>query len=99
MGETMWAVVVEEDQPLKLGDVEKPSCGPNDVLVEVMTAGLIRADLVQRKGLLAQLGAQVKRALRRAYGEYKQHRNLMSCCVPCTSSSSRILIQSLEHSN
>ena len=51
MGETMWAVVVEEDQPLKLGEVEKPSCGPNDVLVEVMTAGLNRADLVQRKGL------------------------------------------------
>ena len=51
MGETMWAVVVEEDQPLKLGDVEKPSCGPNDVLVDVMTAGLNRADLVQRKGL------------------------------------------------
>lgn len=51
MGETMWAVVVEEDQPLKLGDVEKPSCAPNDVLVEVMTAGLNRADLVQRRGL------------------------------------------------
>lgn len=51
MGETMWAVVVAEDQPLKLGDVEKPSCGPNDVLVEVMTAGLNRADLVQRRGL------------------------------------------------
>ncbi|MEL6664553.1 MAG: NAD(P)H-quinone oxidoreductase [Pseudomonadota bacterium] len=51
MGETMWAVVVEDDQPLKLGDIEKPSCGPNDVLVEVMTAGLNRADLVQRKGL------------------------------------------------
>lgn len=51
MGETMWAVIVEEDQPLKLGEVEKPSCGPNDVLVDVMTAGLNRADLVQRKGL------------------------------------------------
>lgn len=51
MGETMWAVVVEDDQPLKLGDIEKPRCGPNDVLVEVMTAGLNRADLVQRKGL------------------------------------------------
>lgn len=51
MGETMWAVVVAEDQPLKLGDVEKPSCGPNDVLVEVVTAGLNRADLVQRRGL------------------------------------------------
>lgn len=51
MGETMWAVVVEEDQPLKLGDVEKPSCGPQDVLVEIVTAGLNRADLVQRRGL------------------------------------------------
>eukprot|EP00581_Thalassiosira_minuscula_P038006 CAMPEP_0184452236 /NCGR_PEP_ID=MMETSP0740-20130409/11666_1 /TAXON_ID=385413 /ORGANISM="Thalassiosira miniscula, Strain CCMP1093" /LENGTH=323 /DNA_ID=CAMNT_0026823051 /DNA_START=62 /DNA_END=1033 /DNA_ORIENTATION=- len=47
----MWAVVVEEDQPLKLGNVEKPSCGPNDVLVEIVTAGLNRADLVQRRGL------------------------------------------------
>ena len=51
MGEAMWAVVVEEDQPLKLGDVEKPSCGPTDVLVEIVTAGLNRADLVQRRGL------------------------------------------------
>jgi putative PIG3 family NAD(P)H quinone oxidoreductase len=51
MGEKMWAVVVEEDQPLKLGDVEKPNCGPNDVLVEIVTAGLNRADLVQRRGL------------------------------------------------
>ncbi|MHA7858677.1 MAG: NAD(P)H-quinone oxidoreductase [Henriciella sp.] len=51
MSETMWAVVVEEDQPLKLGNVEKPSCGPNDVLVEIVTAGLNRADLVQRRGL------------------------------------------------
>ena len=51
MGETMWAVVVEEDQPLKLGQVEKPECGPNDVLVEIVTAGLNRADLVQRRGL------------------------------------------------
>lgn len=51
MGETMWAVVVADDQPLKIGQVEKPACGPNDVLVEVMTAGLNRADLVQRMGL------------------------------------------------
>lgn len=51
MGETMWAVVVEDDQPLKLGQVEKPACGPNDVLVEIMTAGLNRADLVQRRGM------------------------------------------------
>lgn len=51
MGETMWAVVVEDDQPLKLGQVEKPACGPNDVLVEIVTAGLNRADLVQRRGM------------------------------------------------
>lgn len=50
MTETMWAVTVEDDAPLKLGQVEKPSCGPSDVLVEVITAGLNRADLVQRKG-------------------------------------------------
>lgn len=51
MGEMMWAVTVEEDQPLKLGEVEKPACGPKDVLVEIVTAGLNRADLVQRRGL------------------------------------------------
>jgi len=51
MGETMWAVVVEDDKPLKLGQVEKPDCGPGEVLVEVVTAGLNRADLVQRRGM------------------------------------------------
>ena len=50
MTETMWAVTVEDNAPLKLGQVERPSCGPTDVLVEVKTAGLNRADLVQRKG-------------------------------------------------
>ncbi|MCR9196698.1 MAG: NAD(P)H-quinone oxidoreductase, partial [Hyphomonas sp.] len=51
MAETMWAVVVEDDAPLKLADVEKPICGPGDVLVEIVTAGLNRADLVQRRGM------------------------------------------------
>ncbi len=51
MGEKMWAVIVDEDQPLKLGEAEKPVCGDNDVLIEVITAGLNRADLVQRRGL------------------------------------------------
>ena len=51
MSQTMWAVVVDGDQPRKLGQVEKPNCGPNEVLVEVVTAGLNRADLVQRRGL------------------------------------------------
>jgi len=51
MAETMWAVVVEDDKPLKLGEVDKPVCGSNDVLVEIVTAGLNRADLVQRRGM------------------------------------------------
>ncbi len=51
MAGTMWAVVTEDDAPLKLADVEKPACGPNDVLVEIVTAGLNRADLVQRRGM------------------------------------------------
>ena len=51
MGEMMWAVVVEDDAPLKLGQVEKPGCGPNEVVVKVITAGLNRADLVQRRGM------------------------------------------------
>lgn len=51
MSETMWAIIVEDEQPLKLGHVDKPVCGPNDVLVEIVTAGLNRADLVQRRGL------------------------------------------------
>ena len=51
MAETMWAVVAEDDAPLKLAQVDKPDCGPNDVLVEVATAGLNRADLVQRRGM------------------------------------------------
>jgi putative PIG3 family NAD(P)H quinone oxidoreductase len=50
MAETMWAVIVDAEAPLKLGQVDKPSCGPTDVLVEVKTSGLNRADLVQRKG-------------------------------------------------
>ncbi len=51
MAETMWAVVVEDEAPLKLADVVKPVCGPGDVLVEIVTAGLNRADLVQRRGM------------------------------------------------
>lgn len=50
MAEQMWAVVIPDDGPLEMGQVDKPSCGPGDVLVEVQTAGLNRADLVQRRG-------------------------------------------------
>ncbi|MEM9054976.1 MAG: alcohol dehydrogenase catalytic domain-containing protein, partial [Pseudomonadota bacterium] len=46
----MQAVVVTEGQSLSLGQVPKPDCGPNEVLVKVATAGLNRADLVQRAG-------------------------------------------------
>lgn len=51
MADKMWAVVVEDEAPLKLADVDKPVCGPSDVLVEIVTAGLNRADLVQRRGM------------------------------------------------
>ncbi|GAB5458085.1 MAG: NAD(P)H-quinone oxidoreductase [Henriciella sp.] len=51
MGETMWAVVNEDGEPLKLGNVPKPVCGPGDVLVKNEAAGLNRADLIQRRGL------------------------------------------------
>jgi len=50
MSDMMQAVVVTEGQPLSLGQVPKPDCGPNEVLVKVGTAGLNRADLVQRAG-------------------------------------------------
>jgi len=51
MSDSMWAVVAEKDQPLKLDQVPRPKCEPNEVLVEIVAAGLNRADLVQRKGL------------------------------------------------
>lgn len=47
----MEAVIVEGDGPLRLGDVDAPQVGPNDVLVEVKAAGLNRADLLQRRGM------------------------------------------------
>ncbi len=50
MMKKMWAVIAQGDAPLQLGEVSVPQCGPTEVLVEVQTAGLNRADLVQRKG-------------------------------------------------
>ncbi len=50
MSDTMWAVIAEDQQLLHIGPVEKPTCGPGEVLIEVHTAGLNRADLVQRAG-------------------------------------------------
>ena len=50
MAEMMKAVVVDGDLPLRLEDVERPTCGSNDVLINVQAAGLNRADLIQRAG-------------------------------------------------
>ncbi|MEM7491833.1 MAG: NAD(P)H-quinone oxidoreductase [Pseudomonadota bacterium] len=50
MAQMMKAVVVDGDLPLRLEDVEKPTCGSKDVLINVQAAGLNRADLVQRAG-------------------------------------------------
>lgn len=50
MQKSMWAVIVAEDKSLSIGEVERPVPAENEVLIEVKTAGLNRADLVQRKG-------------------------------------------------
>ncbi|MDJ0919789.1 MAG: NAD(P)H-quinone oxidoreductase [Henriciella sp.] len=50
MHKTMMAVIAETDQPLKLGEVPRPDCGPEEVLIEIQASGLNRADLVQRQG-------------------------------------------------
>ena len=46
----MQAVIAIDGKPLSLGEVDDPSVGPSDVLIEVKAAGLNRADLVQRAG-------------------------------------------------
>jgi len=46
----MQAVVVTEGEPLALAEVDRPSLGDGDVLIEVGAAGLNRADLAQRSG-------------------------------------------------
>ncbi|MEM1088348.1 MAG: NAD(P)H-quinone oxidoreductase, partial [Pseudomonadota bacterium] len=50
MVERMKAVIAEEGRPLSLQDVDAPTIGPREVLIEVRAAGLNRADLVQRSG-------------------------------------------------
>ncbi len=50
MSETMWAVIADKDQPLRIGEAERPACGTQDVLIAVEATGLNRADLVQRAG-------------------------------------------------
>lgn len=46
----MKAIIAEKGKPLTLGDVEVPSVGSSDVLIDVKAAGLNRADLIQRAG-------------------------------------------------
>jgi len=51
MADMMWAVLGDGDAPLGIGEVEKPTYGSNEVLLEVRASGLNRADLIQRKGM------------------------------------------------
>lgn len=46
----MQAVIAEDGQPLRLGEVARPVLKPGEVLVKVAASGLNRADLVQRRG-------------------------------------------------
>lgn len=48
--DTMKAVIAEDGQPLRLGEVARPVLKPGEVLVKVAASGLNRADLVQRRG-------------------------------------------------
>lgn len=50
MTDKMSAIIVTADQPLALGQVDKPEVKANQVLVKVAASGLNRADLMQRKG-------------------------------------------------
>lgn len=46
----MQAVIATTGEPLTLGEVDDPTVGPSDVLIDVKAAGLNRADLMQRAG-------------------------------------------------
>lgn len=47
----MYAVTINDDQSLSLGEAPTPPHGPTDVLIDVRAAGLNRADLMQRAGM------------------------------------------------
>lgn len=51
MAEMMKAIATTKDAPLALHEVPRPSAGPNEVVIEIKTAGLNRADLAQRRGV------------------------------------------------
>ena len=46
----MKAMLIDENRNLVWSDVENPTVGPRDVLIEIHAAALNRADLVQRQG-------------------------------------------------
>lgn len=48
---TMRAVVHASGEPLRLGELDTPAPGPNEILIKVAAAGVNRPDLVQRSGL------------------------------------------------
>lgn len=47
----MYAVTINEDQSLSLGEAPTPEMSSTDVLIEVKAAGLNRADLMQKMGM------------------------------------------------
>ena len=51
MTQTMHAILVEADKPLKWGETKRPEPASGEVLVKVAAAGLNRADLLQRRGM------------------------------------------------
>ena len=46
----MKAMLIDENRNLVWSDVENPTVGPRDVLIEIHAAALNRADLLQRQG-------------------------------------------------
>ncbi len=50
MAETMRAIHHEKDKPLTVVTLERPSPGPDQILIKVAAAGVNRPDLVQRAG-------------------------------------------------
>jgi len=51
MPATMNAIITTPNDPLRIGQVERPVPGPGDILIEIKASGLNRADLLQRRGM------------------------------------------------
>ena len=50
MAETMRAIHHDKDKPLSVVTLERPTPGPDQILIKVAAAGVNRPDLVQRAG-------------------------------------------------